>query len=310
MAKCKTKGRCALCGEENVELMQSHIIPKAVYARTKTCENSRFREYYNPKKALQDVDKKPMLCHECEEFFSVFEKIFIDQFLDKYRSSPESVLPDMTDEVDFYIFTVSWRILYDDLYKRDSYANTSERSFFEEFETKLKKHILERYVLKNPNKADVTASEPMFEGKTFGEQIAELERYEKSKSLEDMTEVKNYVFRISDLGFGEDVKQLFDSMPFGYSCSDETGTKYYVISGYCGLIIVTAYFRKRSIFISGCKKLREKISKKDKRVRQDLTDELIRLLIKMSESYPEIQAKLEENGLRKNIKDWYEKNRR
>lgn len=51
-------GTCALCGKENIQLMQSHLIPKAVYKRIKTFKNSRFREMDDIQKIYQDGEKK------------------------------------------------------------------------------------------------------------------------------------------------------------------------------------------------------------------------------------------------------------
>lgn len=69
-------GTCALCKQENVELRQSHIIPKGVFKRAKTVSNSRFRNYYEPKQIYQDGIKIRMLCNDCEEFFSKYERAF------------------------------------------------------------------------------------------------------------------------------------------------------------------------------------------------------------------------------------------
>lgn len=76
MSKVKNRGDCALCKNKNIELMQSHIIPKAIYKRTKAYENSRFREFYEPKNIYQDGEKKPMLCHDCEEFLVNMKRNF------------------------------------------------------------------------------------------------------------------------------------------------------------------------------------------------------------------------------------------
>lgn len=35
MSKSKILGKCALCKEDNVELRESHIIPKFIYKRVK-----------------------------------------------------------------------------------------------------------------------------------------------------------------------------------------------------------------------------------------------------------------------------------
>ena len=123
MSKVKNRGDCALCKNKNIELMQSHIIPKAIYKRTKAYENSRFREFYEPKNIYQDGEKKPMLCHDCEEFFSKYETKFSNLFLDKYLRNPADELPEISNDIEFYILTVAWRILYDDLYIHGSFIN-------------------------------------------------------------------------------------------------------------------------------------------------------------------------------------------
>ena len=57
---------CALCGKQ-AKLMQSHIIPKLVYRRIKSHPNSRFRSMDDFKREIQDGEKRPMLCTECEK---------------------------------------------------------------------------------------------------------------------------------------------------------------------------------------------------------------------------------------------------
>ena len=59
MSKKCVIGKCALCGRENIQLMQSHIIPKLVYSRIKTYQNSRFRNYFDFNQLYQDGEKKP-----------------------------------------------------------------------------------------------------------------------------------------------------------------------------------------------------------------------------------------------------------
>jgi hypothetical protein len=308
MAKEKVQGDCALCRKKNVELMQSHIIPKAIYRRTKTYENSRFRNFYDPKTIYQDGEKKPMLCHECEEFFSKYETKFSNLFLDKYLASPNTPLPEITNDTEFYMLTVAWRIIYDDLYVFNSFSNDNERECLEEYENKLGKFLYERYIEENPSEVNTRTEvhQPNMNGKCFGEMIAEIEKWKKSSFPEDMSEIKNYIYRLSDLGFDDTVTKLFDSMIFGYSFYDTTRTKYYIISGYKGLIITTAFLRKRSILITDDKKLLRKTRKSEKIVKEDITEEVTCLLREMSSRYSEVQAKLDENGLRDKIKKRYE----
>lgn len=73
MSKKEIIGKCALCGRDNMSLQQSHIIPKLVYTRTKSYDNSRFRNFNKLNQIYQDGEKKPMLCHDCEEQFSKYE---------------------------------------------------------------------------------------------------------------------------------------------------------------------------------------------------------------------------------------------
>lgn len=308
MAKEKNMGDCALCRRKNVELRQSHIIPKAIYRRTKTYENSRFRDFYEPNKIYQDGEKKPMLCDECEKFFSQYETKFSNLFLDKYLASPNSPLPTITNDIEFYILTVAWRILYDDLYVFNSFVDDDKRDCLEEYEDKLGKFLYERYIEENPSKANTrtVVHEPKMEGKCFGEMIAEIEKWQKSTSPEDMTEIKNYIYRLSDLGFNDEVTELFDSMIFGYSLYDSTRTKFYIISGYKGLIITTAYLRKRSVLVTDDRNLFRKTRKSEKIIKEDIAEEVVYLLTEMGRRYSEVQKKLDENGLRDKIRKRYE----
>lgn len=57
MAKKETIGKCALCGRDKQKLMQSHIIPKLVYSRVKTYQNSRFRNYLDLKMITKEKSK-------------------------------------------------------------------------------------------------------------------------------------------------------------------------------------------------------------------------------------------------------------
>lgn len=75
--------KCALCDKET-DLTQSHIIPKLVYRRIRSNKKSRFRSLDDFTKVLQDGEKRPMLCHECEELFCSYEVKFVSNFLDDY----------------------------------------------------------------------------------------------------------------------------------------------------------------------------------------------------------------------------------
>lgn len=107
MSKKCTIGKCALCNRESIELMQSHIIPKLVYSRVKTYVNSRFRNYLDFNQLYQDGEKKPMLYHDCEEFFSKYEVEFKNKFLDKYLALNNQTLPSQYEGVQNCIFQLN-----------------------------------------------------------------------------------------------------------------------------------------------------------------------------------------------------------
>lgn len=100
-----TPTKCALCKEEK-ELMKSHIIPSLVYKRIRSNKHSRFRSLDNIEKVLQDGEKRPMLCHECEELFSSFERLFANKYLDVFINTNK--IPKITGGwLDNYILTVA-----------------------------------------------------------------------------------------------------------------------------------------------------------------------------------------------------------
>lgn len=308
MAKEKTRGICALCRRENIQLMQSHIIPKAAYTRTKSFENSRFRSFYEPKTIYQDGEKKPMLCNDCERFFSKYETKFSNKFLDVYLKNTTSDLPQISEDTEFYVLTVAWRILYDDLYVQNSYPDEHERAYLEEYESKLHNYLYEKLSGEHP---ELVLPKPILEEvdlsqKCFGEMIAEIEKLQKSQLPEDISEIKNYIFSLHNLGFSDAAVKLFSSMIFGYSFYTPTRTKYYIISGYNGLIVSTAYHRERNILITDSWSLLKKSRSSEVVVKQDIIEEITSMLGEMSSRYAEVQAKLDENGLRGKIAKRYE----
>ena len=133
--------KCALCGRE-AELMQSHIIPKLVYRRIRAFPNSRFRSMDNFGKELQDGEKRPMLCHDCEEKFITLETWFAKHFLDKYLK--DETVPYVDDETNYqdYLLSVAWRILWDDLYRLNSFRDDTFRDELEKFEDRLRNYLL------------------------------------------------------------------------------------------------------------------------------------------------------------------------
>lgn len=133
-------GICALCNEKK-ELVRSHLIPKFVYKRIRTFPNSHFRNVSNFNKEIQDGEKYPMLCRECEELFNSKETWFAKHFLDvfiKDKAIPQDIDMDM---LDYYLISVAWRIIWDDLYRNNSFDNDICRSECVEFEQKMRNYL-------------------------------------------------------------------------------------------------------------------------------------------------------------------------
>lgn len=69
---------CALCNQES-ELRESHIIPKFVFDYIKeTSATGYLRNVTSINRRLQDGPKRKLLCHDCEQKFSIAEKYFAE----------------------------------------------------------------------------------------------------------------------------------------------------------------------------------------------------------------------------------------
>ncbi len=237
-------GTCALCKRENVVLKHSHIIPKGVYRRSRTKQNSRFKNYFHPEEIFQDGEKKYMLCGDCEGFFNTYETPFFNKYLNKYLKQPNFSLANTSGEVEFYFLTVAWRVLYDDLYERKSFADQAEYIMFEEFEHTLWKYLITEYYKRYPETVPQKNTDPIdLKGKTFGERIAIAEKERLESMPPDISKIRNYVYTLKELGFPSEISDLFTHGVCGYCFFEKSQKNYYVISLYQGLAIVTVYHR-------------------------------------------------------------------
>lgn len=273
----KNIGICALCKKENIELRESHIIPKLAYKRVKAFKNSRFRNFYDINTIYQDGEKKPLLCSNCELFFSKYETHFANNYLDKFLEN-KSKLPRLNNKIDTYIFSVAWRILYDDLFILNSFDGEHVRKIFEELEKRLHCYLEELRLGNSP---------------PYPQRI------------------KNYIFLIKDFGFVDEVAEFLGPSLFSYSLHSGDQSKYIVFSHYTGVVIATVY-RPENVFVLG-KKLSEYFLDRytSKIVKKLLKEEIIYQLNTMIKQQP-INEKVLEAGLRDKIRDRYkiDKNKR
>ena len=104
---------CRLCGCENTQLRESHIVPKMFYnALKKKSPTGIIREFNNPNKSLQDGLKVPFLCSNCEELFSKYETYFSNKVYMKTVEDDGIVKFDSNDDsISYFLLSISWRIL-------------------------------------------------------------------------------------------------------------------------------------------------------------------------------------------------------
>lgn len=123
-------GKCALCKKKRV-LKLSHRIPKAVGAIIKKDSfTKRFRSVHDPNTPVQDLDKKYMLCGECEQRFSGKETLFIQKVLRPFRNN-RSTNFEYDSWLYYFIISLSWRSMYDDISDKDRFIGNgfSEKQY-------------------------------------------------------------------------------------------------------------------------------------------------------------------------------------
>lgn len=251
--------------------MQSHIIPKLVYSRIKTYQNSRFRNFLDLNQLYQDGEKKPMLCHDCEEFFSSFEVKFTNNFLDRYLSSPNQNLPPQDKDIHNYIITVAWRMLYDDLFILDSFKDTSMRSTYESLEKRLKTYLNQ---IRTDNISIVQQPIIHQQPQCFGEMIATCEELRNAGKPENLKNIETYIFTLKDLGYDKKAIQLLEPFIWGYSCNSSDQKIYAIYSCYNGLVIATVFWNDKALLVTDNLKEILQFKKSDKKLKNFLIEEI------------------------------------
>lgn len=109
--KEKTIGICRLC-KQKMELQGSHIIPKMFYDFIKKNSlTARIRKVDNPNIPLQDGEKIPFLCHECEEKFSNYETGFSRIYRNYTDSFGVTEFDSDSDTFRYFVLSIGWRVL-------------------------------------------------------------------------------------------------------------------------------------------------------------------------------------------------------
>lgn len=214
-------GNCALCEQQNVQLRASHLIPKLAYVRTKSNKKSRFRAMNDIKHPLQDGEKKYLLCDACEKFFNVFETQFTNLFLDDFLKTKKLNRKCFKEDwFQNYVLSVSWRVLYDDLYNAGSFEGDSCRTIFEECEKSIR-----NYFKASMNNTSVT-----------------------------LPQCKHYVYKIEEIVANENAIKLLEPSLFGYCYFDGEYQLPMVISYYLGIVFVTVFDNADVLFIDSLRR--------------------------------------------------------
>jgi len=104
-------GRCAFCNKD-AELKVSHIIPKFVFGWFKESTPSPIRSNRIPNKRIQDGLKQYLLCSDCEELFSGWEKSFCEQLFLPLHNNPTLTSPIKYGSWALkFAASISWRVL-------------------------------------------------------------------------------------------------------------------------------------------------------------------------------------------------------
>ena len=109
-------GVCKLC-RDNTTLKESHIIPKSIYKWLKdTSATGYMRNLTNPNVRTQDGIKMYLLCENCEQRFSVYEKWFKEKvFLplnERETGVCNPLIFDYDDKLFYFINSVWWRTIH------------------------------------------------------------------------------------------------------------------------------------------------------------------------------------------------------
>lgn len=100
---------CALC-EKNAELLMSHVIPNFAIDWLRQ-QGGNLRSSQLPNKRVQDGEKLPLLCSDCEQMLSGWEKMFYESlFIPLHTNLPIQGLKYGPWALKFAV-SVSWRVL-------------------------------------------------------------------------------------------------------------------------------------------------------------------------------------------------------
>ncbi len=129
---------CSLCLEEQV-LRKSHIIPKFVGKWLKETGTGYLVSAEDGSKRVQDIIKVELLCDECEEKLSKFEKYFAENIFFPFHN--DTKMFEYDKNLELFLISLSWRVLkfLSEDFKSE---NSSFQSFFDKAMNDWRKFLL------------------------------------------------------------------------------------------------------------------------------------------------------------------------
>jgi len=125
-------GECALCLKEK-ELQYSHIIPKFVFRYLKESAPSAIRSNRDPNRRIQDGEKEHLLCRDCEQIFSDWEKPFSERlFVPLHNPLPVTTPIEYRQWALKFAVSISWRVLQYYMKRGLSHFTDEQRAHAEE----------------------------------------------------------------------------------------------------------------------------------------------------------------------------------
>lgn len=140
---------CALCRQKK-DLRNSHIIPKYFFSEIISTSKTKFiRSTLTPNKRQQDGIKIKLLCSDCENLFSKYEKIFKEKFFifTKDTTNKITINEKDIDSIRYFLLSIFWREL-EYFFKQNTKYNTidlteKELNKLKDFSNLIKQFLLD-----------------------------------------------------------------------------------------------------------------------------------------------------------------------
>lgn len=150
------KGKCKLCEQDNIDLMDSHIIPEFIYKSVYDTKHRYIDFTEDPRTGVRFAQKgvrENLLCHDCELLLSKYEKYLSDFLFELITNTDNSVISLSTEikyirkikytEIKIALLSILFRMAVSKLPQFDGYTLGPYENVFREII--LKNKYTDRY---------------------------------------------------------------------------------------------------------------------------------------------------------------------